>query len=204
MNKPTTADRSNHIKRIQAIFTESAKAKERFAAEQADRLAAVAERCAEALEQGKKLLLFGNGGSACDASHIAAEFVNRFSGDRPRHALAALALTTDMANITSISNDSDYSQSFARQVEALGQPGDVVIAISTSGNSPNVLKAVEQAKAKGLYTVGLTGGTGGKLAGLVDAVLVAPSKHTSRIQEVHITIGHTICELVENRLFGFQ
>ena len=155
---------------------------------------------AQALGQGKKLLACGNGGSAAEAQHLVAELVGRFHEER--RPLPAIALTTDMSVITSIGNDLSYTEIFARQVQALGQEGDIAIAISTSGNSPNVLRAVEAAKQKGITTVGFTGGTGGKLVNLVDHAFVVPSKNTARIQETHITLGHIICELVEEHLFG--
>ena len=155
---------------------------------------------AQAFREGKKLLLFGNGGSATDASHIAAEFVNRFLMERP--PLPAIALNTDVAVLTSISNDYDYSQVFSKQLSALGHEGDVVIGISTSGNSGNVIKAIEVAKKNGMKTIILTGGTGGKLANMADITFIVPTKHTPRIQETHITLGHTICELVDQELFG--
>jgi D-sedoheptulose 7-phosphate isomerase len=143
--------------------------------------------------------LFGNGGSATDASHIAAEFVGRYQ--RERTALPAIALGTDLAAITSIANDYDYAEVFARQVHAHGQKGDIAVAISTSGNSSNVLKGVEAARIRGLTTIGWTGGTGGKLAGMVEHPFVVPSTVTARIQESHITLGHVLCELIEDALF---
>jgi D-sedoheptulose 7-phosphate isomerase len=145
-------------------------------------------------------LLFGNGGSAMDASHMAAEFVGRYRRDR--HALAAIALTTDQAKLTCIANDYDFSEIFARQVSALGRPGDVAIGISTSGNSPNVLKALETARDIGMITIGWTGGSGGKLTPLVDHLFVVPSTVVARIQETHITLGHVLCELVDEALLG--
>jgi D-sedoheptulose 7-phosphate isomerase len=146
------------------------------------------------------VLLFGNGGSSTDASHIAAEFVGRYH--RERRPLPAIALATDMAAITCIANDYDYAEIFARQVKAHGEKGDVVIAISTSGNSPNVLKGLEAARELGLTTVGWTGGKGGKLAAMVEYAFVVPSTVTARIQESHITLGHVLCELIEESLFA--
>lgn len=154
----------------------------------------------EAYRRKKKVILFGNGGSAADAQHIAGELVNRLHLER--EALAAIALTTDSSVLTSIANDYDYSRIFARQVEALAKEGDVVIGISTSGNSSNVIEAVKTAKEKGSKTVGFTGSKGGKLAELVDFVISVPSDVAPRIQEVHITILHIICHLVERELFG--
>lgn len=181
-------------------FEESARVKTAFARENADAIAAVVKLVAQAFRSGKKVILFGNGGSATDASHIAAEFVNRFLMDRP--PLPAIALNTDPAVLTSISNDFGYDQTFLKQLTALGQEGDVVIAISTSGNSPNVLKAVDVAKKNGMKVVALTGGAGGKLAGMADYAFTVATKRTPRIQETHITLGHTICEMVDEELFG--
>ncbi|MGH7230793.1 MAG: D-sedoheptulose-7-phosphate isomerase, partial [Nitrospiraceae bacterium] len=180
-------------------FEDSAEVKRRFVQEHVDRIVHVAQVIARAFREGHKVLLFGNGGSATDASHIAAEFVGRYA--RERTALPAIALGTDMAAITSIANDYEYAEIFARQVNAHGQKGDIAIAISTSGNSPNVLKGVEAARARGLTTVGWTGSTGGKLAGMVEYAFVVPSTVTARIQESHITLGHVLCELIEETLF---
>lgn len=154
----------------------------------------------EAHRNRKKLILFGNGGSAADAQHIAAELVNRF--ELERMALPAIALTTDTSILTSIANDYDYSKVFARQAEALAEEGDVVIGISTSGTSLSVIKGIEVAREKGAKTIGLTGKNGGELAKIVDLVLKVPSNDTPRIQEAHITILHIICYLVEKKLFG--
>lgn len=154
----------------------------------------------EAYRKKNKVILFGNGGSAADAQHIAGELVNRLHLER--EALPAIALTTDSSVLTSIANDYDYSRIFARQVEALAKEGDVVIGISTSGSSSNVIEAVKTAKEKGAKTVGFTGNKGGKLAELVDFVISVPSDETPRVQESHITILHIICCLVERELFG--
>ena len=185
---------------IEKAFRESAEVKLKFLQEYTDRIAEVTHLVLDAYRQGRKLLFFGNGGSATDASHLAAELVNRYRRDR--EGLPAIALTTDMSVITSIGNDLSYAEIFARQVQALGQKGDIAVAISTSGNSPNVLRGVEAAKHKEIMTIGFTGGTGGKLVNLVDHVFIVPSQNTARIQETHITLGHIICELVEERLFG--
>jgi len=182
------------------IFEESARVKINFARENALKIIEVVQLIAQTFRDGKKVLIFGNGGSAMDASHIAAEFVNRFLMERP--PLPAIALNTDVAVLTSISNDYDYSQVFSKQLTALGHEGDVVIGISTSGNSPNVIKAIDVAKKNGMKTVVLTGGTGGKLAHMADYAFTVPTKHTPRIQETHITLGHTICQLVDEELFG--
>jgi D-sedoheptulose 7-phosphate isomerase len=180
------------------IFQESAALKLRFAEANADRIIAVARQMADSLRRGGKLLFCGNGGSAADSQHLAAEFVNRFL--LQRGALAAIALTTDTSALTSIGNDLGFDQIFARQVEALGRPGDVVVAISTSGGSPNILRAVETARRLGCLTVALTGGSGGPLAAAADEAFVVPSGETPRIQETHITLGHTLCALVEGLL----
>jgi D-sedoheptulose 7-phosphate isomerase len=150
-------------------------------------------------EAGNKLLVAGNGGSAADAQHIAAEFVSRFNFDRP--GLPALALTTDTSILTAVGNDYGYDQLFRRQLEANGQPGDVFLGISTSGNSPNILMALEAARLKGITTIGLTGQRGGKMRDLCDHCLCVPSDDTPRIQEAHIVIGHTLCAMVELALF---
>lgn len=181
-------------------FEESARVKTAFARENADTIVAVVRLLAQAFRSGKKVILFGNGGSATDASHIAAEFVNRFLMDRP--PLPAIALNTDPAVLTSISNDFGYDQTFLKQLSALGQEGDVVIGISTSGNSPNVILALEHAKKNGMRTVVLTGGTGGKMKDLAEHTFIVPSKHTPHIQETHITLGHILCQLVDEELFG--
>ena len=182
------------------IFEDSAQVKTKFAKENVDKIVEVVQLIAQAFRDGKKVILFGNGGSATDASHIAAEFVNRFLMERP--PLPAIALNTDVAVLTSISNDYDYSQVFSKQLAALGHEGDVVIGISTSGNSPNVIKAIGIAKKNGMKTVILTGGTGGKLANVADYTFIVPSKVTARTQETHITLGHTICQMVDEELFG--
>jgi len=181
-------------------FEESAEVKRRFVREHADRIVEVARLIARAFKEGHKVLLFGNGGSSTDASHIAAEFVGRYHRDRA--PLPAIALGTDVATLTCIANDYTYDEIFARQVRAHGQKGDIVIAISTGGNSSNVLKGAEAARAIGLITVGWTGGKGGKLASLVDHCFIVPSTVTARIQESHITLGHVLCELIEEDVFA--
>ncbi|MGO9614334.1 MAG: SIS domain-containing protein [Dissulfurispiraceae bacterium] len=180
-------------------FDDSIKIKAKFAKDNAELIAKVSRLIAESFNEGKKLIIFGNGGSACDASHIAAEFVNRFKRDRP--GLPAIALNTDMAVLTSIANDYDFSEIFARQVKTLADTGDIVIAISTSGNSKNVLKAVDVAKRKGLRTIAFTGSKGEKLISKSDYAFVVPSDDTPRIQETHITLAHVVCQLVEEILF---
>ena len=181
-------------------FADSASVKQQFAREHADRIVQVVKLIATAFREGHKVLLFGNGGSATDAAHIAAEFVGRYH--RERAPLPAIALATDIAAITCIANYYGYEELFARQIRAHGQKGDVAIAISTSGNSPNVLKGVAVARECGMTTIAWTGGTGGKLAGLVEYPFVVPSTITARIQESHITLGHVLCELVEEQLLG--
>jgi D-sedoheptulose 7-phosphate isomerase len=181
-------------------FADSANVKQQFAREHADRIVEVAALLAAAFREGHKVLLFGNGGSATDAAHIAAEFVGRYK--RERIPLAAIALATDIAAITCIANDYGYDELFARQIRAHGRKGDIAIAISTSGNSANVLKGVAAARECGLITVGWTGGTGGQLAALVEYPFVVPSPVTARIQESHITLGHVLCELAEDQLLG--
>jgi D-sedoheptulose 7-phosphate isomerase len=186
---------------LREIFTASVVAKRRFLRDHADTLVEVVGLIAGVLRAGNKLLLFGNGGSAADAQHIAAEYVNRFALDRD--PLPAIALTTDTSVLTSIANDFGYDEVFAKQVHALGRRGDLAIAISTSGGSRSVLRAVHVCKELGIRTVGLTGGSGGELGALVDHHLcVCSTANTARIQETHILIGHAICELVERLLFG--
>jgi D-sedoheptulose 7-phosphate isomerase len=182
------------------IFEEGARVKNAFAKENADRIVEVVHLIARTFREGHKVILFGNGGSATDASHIAAEFVNRFLIDRP--PLPAIALNTDVAVLTSISNDFGYDQIFSKQLSALGHEGDVVIGISTSGNSLNVIKALDVAKKNGMKTVVLTGGAGGKMVNVADYTFVVPSRHTPHIQETHITLGHILCQLVDEELFG--
>src|SRR5262245_35294896 len=174
---------------IQELFAASVHVKQVFLAENVALLERAVDLVVDALATGRKVLLFGNGGSAADAQHIAAEFVGRFR--RERQALAAIALTTDTSALTAIANDYGYDEVFARQVRALGGPGDVAIAISTSGRSPSVLRAVAAARAGGLRTIGLSGGDGGELAGQVEVSLrVSASTLSARIQETHILVGH--------------
>jgi D-sedoheptulose 7-phosphate isomerase len=186
---------------VTRAFNESIVCKRRFVRENLDVLVQAIDAIATAFRQGNQLLLFGNGGSAADAQHIAAEFVNRFKIER--RPLAAVALTTDTSALTSIANDYGYAQVFARQVRALGRAGDVALAISTSGNSPSVLRGVAACRRLGIRTIALTGGRGGKLAAAADLVLcVAGTTETARIQETHILAGHVICEQVDVILFG--
>jgi D-sedoheptulose 7-phosphate isomerase len=186
---------------IVQAFDESIRVKQAFLRDNLEALTEAIDAIALAFQKGNKLLLFGNGGSAADAQHIAAEFTNRFLIERP--PLPAIALTTDTSALTAIANDYDYAQVFAKQVSALGKPGDIAMAISTSGNSPNVLQALEACKKLAISTIGLTGGTGGKMNGKVDFMLrVAEGKNSPRIQETHILIGHVICDIVDRKLFS--
>ncbi len=177
---------------------ESAQVKRAIAQSQASQIEDMAELIIDAYQSGAKVVLLGNGGSAADAQHIAAELVGQFA--LKRQALAAIALNTNTSILTAVANDYGYETVFSRQIEALVKAGDIVIAISTSGNSANVIAAIKTAKMKGAKTIGLTGRNGGKLAEVADLVLIVPSESTPRIQEAHITIGHIVCELVEREL----
>lgn len=182
--------------RIEAIINQSIEQHQRLHAISAQ-IAAAAELMIEALEQGGKIMFAGNGGSAADAQHLAAELVNRFLLNR--RPLAGLALTTDTSNLTSIANDFSFDEIFSKQVEALGRPGDVFFGISTSGSSANIVRAVAAARAAGLVTIGLTG-LKGSLQALCDHCICVPGDYTPRVQECHILIGHMLCELIEERL----
>lgn len=185
--------------KILSEFRESMAVKENFINGHLDTVLDAARTIAGAFNDGCKLILFGNGGSATDASHIAGEFVNRFKRERP--GLPAIALNTDIAVITSIANDYDYSEIFARQLKSLALDGDVVVAITTSGNSANVVKALDAARKKKLKTILFTGVKGEKLAAKSTYAFVVPSDNTPRIQETHITLGHVLCLMVEEILF---
>ena len=187
------------IARIKTQLLESAAVHERTAASCALEIAAAASIIVEAYRSGRKVLLCGNGGSAADAQHIAGELVAKLGRERP--ALAAIALTVNTSLLTAIANDDGHERVFARQVEAFGQRGDVLVAISTSGNSPNVNQAARVAQERGLRVVALTGKGGGELTGLADVSIVVPSDNTQRIQEGHISVGHILCDLVEVALF---
>ena len=189
----------NLLARFQEAVAESVSLKQRFAAEQGEAVVAAARMLAGVFQAGGKVLLFGNGGSAADAQHLAAEFVNRFQVERP--PLAALALTTDTSILTAVANDYDFLQVFAKQVRALGRPGDLAWGISTSGNSPNVVEGLKAARELGLGTLALSGRDGGPVAAAAELALVVPSRNTPRIQEVHITIGHVLCDLVDFILY---
>ena len=188
------------IETIITAFEESAQLLQRFSKEHARHIETIAYALINVFKHGNKVLLFGNGGSAADAQHLAGEFINRFLFNRP--ALGAISLSSDTSVLTCISNDVAFESVFSRQIEALGREGDLAWGISTSGNSPNVLAGIKTAQEKGLITVGFAGGDGGKLAKIVDHALVVPTRSTPRIQEVHITAGHIICELVESSLFS--
>jgi len=184
---------------ISKRFKESIEVKTRFLKENLPQLLDVVKIIARAFETGNKIFLFGNGGSAADAQHLAAEFVNRYLMDRP--PLPAIALTTDTSILTSISNDFSFNEIFAKQLRALGKEGDVAIGISTSGNSANVIKAFDVAKEMGIKTVALAGNDGGMVAKHAEFSLIVSSTSTPRIQETHILIGHVLCEMVEHYLF---
>ena len=183
------------------ILKESIEVKEKFVKTNIDLIQRGADMLATCIASGHKILIFGNGGSAADAQHIAAEFVNRFQIQRP--PLAAIALTTDTSIITSIGNDYHFDEIFAKQIKALGKKDDIAIGISTSGNSKNVIKAVNAAKDIGIFTIGMTG-SGGRLADSADMVFCVESEVTARIQETHITLGHILCELVDRTLFPHE
>jgi len=181
------------------LAKESRRVMERFFQENADAVVAIARLIGGAFRQGNKILIFGNGGSAADAQHIAAEFVNRFLFDRA--PLPAIALTTDASILTSIGNDADFSLIFSRQIEALGRTGDIAWGITTSGKSVNVLEGFRKAKEMGMVAIAFTGNDGGEALRLADYGFNVNSASTPRIQETHITVSHIICELVERELF---
>ena len=187
------------LARITQHAREGAELRERFFAQKADLVDEAARATAIALARGGKVLLCGNGGSAADAQHLAGEFVNRFLIERP--PLAAVALSTDTSVLTAIGNDFSFNDVFEKQVRALGRPGDVLLGISTSGNSSNVVQALVRAREMDMFTVGLTGDGGGEMSTLCDVLLAVPHKHTPLVQEVHIAAGHLWCELVDYYLF---
>lgn len=184
---------------IQKRFKEHTEVKNRFLKENLSGILEAVKLISHCFEMGNKLFLFGNGGSAAEAQHLAAEFVNRYVMDRP--PLPAIALTTDTSILTSISNDFSFQEVFAKQLKALGGEGDVAVGISTSGTSPNILKAFEVAREMGMKTIALTGNDGGSIGKIADISLIVPSSSTPRIQEVHLLVGHILCELVEHSLF---
>jgi D-sedoheptulose 7-phosphate isomerase len=188
--------------RIKDIFLEAIQIKEDLMRTRIESIIDISKLFIESLKKGGKIILFGNGGSASDSQHIAAELVGRFKKDR--NAFPAIAFTTNTSILTSLANDYGYEIVFAKQVEALGQKNDLVVGISTSGKAKNVAAGIKQAKKMGLKTVALTGGDGGELVKLADVCLTVPSAVTARIQEAHITIGHIICELVEQELCSNQ
>jgi D-sedoheptulose 7-phosphate isomerase len=192
-------DLATRVEQVRTLFLESARVKTAVAEELAAAIAEAADRVGEAFRAGRKAILFGNGGSASDALHIAGEWTGKLGPDRP--ALPAIALPANVAELTAVANDYGYERIFARGIEAHGQAGDIALAFSTSGNSPNVLAALDEARARGLVTIALLGKGGGKIADRVDLPLVVPSDNTQRIQESHIAIGHAIAELVDAELF---
>lgn len=184
--------------KIKDKLLESIQVKEELMRTHITQIVKIVNLVIDSLKKGHKIIFFGNGGSAADSQHLAAEFVGRFKKDRK--ALAAIALTTDTSILTSLANDYGFEVIFAKQIEALGNKGDVAIGISTSGKAKNVILAIKRAKEMNLKTIALTGGDGGPLAKSADITLIAPSVVTARIQETHITIGHIICELAEEAL----
>lgn len=199
LDELVSARTSEMIAKITAMTAEGEKARQRFFESSISDVARAAEMIITAMRHDGKLLIFGNGGSAADAQHIAAELA--FKMRRERKALPALALTTDTSLLTAIGNDHSFDYVFARQLQALGRKGDIALAISTSGNSPNVIEGLKQARRMEIATIGLLGGNGGKAAALVDLALIVPHHETPHIQEVHITVGHIICRLIEDELF---
>jgi D-sedoheptulose 7-phosphate isomerase len=185
--------------RFRETFNESIELKQRVLEAQGPQVAGAARLLAQVFRDGGKVLIFGNGGSAADAQHLTAEFVNRFQVERP--PLGALALTTDTSILTAVANDYDFKQVFAKQVRALGRRGDLAWGISTSGNSPNVVAGLDAARELGMKTLALSGGDGGPVAAAAEMALTVPSRNTPRVQEVHITIGHVLCDLVDYLLF---
>lgn len=188
-------------KKIKGMIDDSIRTKQQVAQTQLVNIETAATRIIESYKKGGKLILFGNGGSAADAQHIAAELVHKFELEH-RRGLAAIALTTNTSTITAIGNDWSFDEIFSRQVEALAAENDVVMGISTSGNSKNIEQGLSAAKKLGAYTIGLLGRDGGSMCNIADCSIIVPGKSTARIQESHITIGHIICHLVEQELFG--
>jgi D-sedoheptulose 7-phosphate isomerase len=188
---------------IEESLNESAEVKKLMLEKCYDDIHKAADKLADVVKNGKKIMFIGNGGSAADSQHLATEFMIRLSHDLDRPAIGAIALTTDSSNLTAGGNDIGFENVFARNVEGLGQEGDALFCISTSGNSPNILKAVEIAKKKKILTIGLLGkNSGGKLKNECDISIVIPSENTQRIQEGHITVGHILCEIVEREIYG--
>jgi D-sedoheptulose 7-phosphate isomerase len=193
------AAHEGRLRHLRESFEESARVKREAIEACGGAIADAADLAIATLRQDGKLLTFGNGGSAADAQHFADELTGRF--DRERPALPAISLTANTSDLTAIGNDYGFDHVFARLVQAHGRPGDLAVAISTSGNSPNVLEAVAEARSRGLRSIGLTGKGGGKLAGAVDVPIIAPSDVTARIQETHITVLHVLCELIDAALY---
>ena len=184
---------------VDQMVGESLRVKARFFEDNKGQIAQTAAKIAQVLRSGHKILFFGNGGSAADAQHLAAELVGRFGPDRA--ALPGISLCTDTSILTALGNDYGYEKVFARQIEALGQSGDAAIGISTSGNSPSILEALDVARAKGIFTIGFTGETGGKMNDRADVLFRVPSRQTPRIQETHLMLGHILCDLADRELF---
>ncbi|MGD9817867.1 MAG: SIS domain-containing protein [Desulfomonilaceae bacterium] len=194
------SSRDRYLVMVEDIINESIRVKQSLTPVDIATVRDMAREIAAAFETNHRIFIFGNGGSAADAQHIAAEFVNRFQINR--RPLPAIALTVDSSILTSIANDSSYEDTFIRQLQALGAPGDIALGISTSGNSPNILKGLRWAHSNGLQTFGWTGASSSEMDTCCDLILHAPSKVTARIQECHITLGHAICALVDEMLFG--
>lgn len=202
MQKPSLRQGSRRQSRelVRACLRDSAALMEKVAEEMDEAIVEAADRIEKALRRGRKVLLFGNGGSAADAQHLAAELVGRFEKDR--RPLRAIALVSNPSNVTAIGNDYGFEMIFARQVRALAREGDVLVGISTSGRSPNVLEGLRAGGEIGCFRIGLLGGDGGPVKEAADLAITVPARRTCRIQEAHITIGHIICNLLEERLFG--
>lgn len=191
---------NSFIKNIIAQLEDSASVKHKMMVSCVDSIVSAAELMIETIKSGAKILLCGNGGSAADSQHLAAELVSKLKLERS--AIPAIALTTNTSTLTAIANDYDFSQIFVRQLEAFGRKNDLLIGISTSGNSEDVLKAVDYAHKNGLRTIVMTGGNGGDLAGKADVDIIVPSEDVQRIQEAHITVGHILCDILEQSIFG--
>jgi len=192
----------DRIKFLEESLIESAETKKKIIASCSKDIFKAIDLLKESVSKGGKIMFCGNGGSAADSQHLAAEFVIRLSHDLNRSAIGAVALTTDSSLITAGANDIGYENVFARYIEGIGNKKDVLVGISTSGNSKNVIKAFEKAKEKGIKTLAMLGGTGGKMKGLADVEIIIPSSNTQRIQEGHITVGHILCESVERELYS--
>jgi len=201
---PVLADEANRAAadQVRDLLRRSIEIKERLIAAHAGRVVELAEACAASLARGGKLMFCGNGGSAADAQHLAAELLIRLRSQVDRDGLPALALATDSSSLTACGNDYDFETYYARMAETLGRPGDVLIGITTSGKSSNIVRALRAARAKGITTIGLLGGDGGQALKECDLALVVPSSETGRIQEAHIAVGHAVMELIEDRLLA--